>query len=326
MTAHYKINGIRLNRHLIELTRKNQKGEAHIGGPGRQNSGSGAALYQGMADHQKNLVLLVRSGIEDSVLSSGVMQAKYFDPDILPDLMIESYRQVSTVSIYPHNYQLPPLASLLSFLDREQLRFRQLVSSNAMLTFVIDAHGCDEFVDRISSVFELPPTHTPFEQEEDEEQEAFIRRKYPETRASYVEAKIKTYGVVAKSGLTLSVHDLPFFQNGLLDKALAPIQATEQFVFLSAWMRDGTNGCFVLISQDPEADGPRIRLPVDMLTIQGPHFGDRWGIIHRTFSCLHDRQVPLLFSGCTGASISLVFSQGMGEEAIDALQDVFETA
>ena len=65
-------------------------------------------------------------------------------------------------------------------------------------------------------MLDLPVTRTPFRQDIDTEEILALLRKRPETSAEYVEAKVRTYGINLKPGLTLCSMTIP-------DKALAAV-------------------------------------------------------------------------------------------------------
>lgn len=62
---------------------------------------------------------------------------------------------------------------------------------------------------------------------------------------------------------------------------------------------------------------------VDLLFFQGPHFGDRYGILDYTHKALTDKQIPVLATVCSVATIYLMFPGGRGETAKNELARVF---
>jgi len=64
--------------------------------------------------------------------------------------------------------------------------------------------------------------------------------------------------------------------------------------------------------------------PVMAFSMNGPHFGDRYGIVSELLSSLDRRNVDLLALGCTVASITGVVLRDQKETAIQAIQDCFE--
>ena len=58
--------------------------------------------------------------------------------------------------------------------------------------------------------------------------------------------------------------------------------------------------------------------------MNGPHFGDRYGLVSQVLSALDHAEVELLALGCTVASINGVVRSGQIGDAIRALEKFFE--
>jgi aspartokinase len=65
-------------------------------------------------------------------------------------------------------------------------------------------------------------------------------------------------------------------------------------------------------------------LPSEMVFFQGPHFGDRYGILEAAVRGLAARRVKMTAAACSGACIYIVLPEGKSEEAVAALSEVFE--
>jgi aspartokinase len=63
---------------------------------------------------------------------------------------------------------------------------------------------------------------------------------------------------------------------------------------------------------------------VSIFSMNGPHFGDRYGIVSELMGSLVRRQVQLLALSCTIASISGVVPRSQFEFALEAIQEHFE--
>jgi hypothetical protein len=153
-----------------------------------------------------------------------------------------------------------------------------------------------------------------------------------ETVAVYWEPIIKTYGFVEKTGLSLVSFPLTVanpeprvrrYLNG------AGRSGNLRLVFASS-AAGGGGGLHLLFDGPPPADagltippGAHVDAPVELITFQGPHFGDRYGIAAAALSALASAQVPLRAAICAGASISLVVPQGAARPGVAALSRVF---
>ena len=310
-----KINGIRLNKNFVQVT------QAYID---RQDQ-SFVPLYQVLASDKINMVSMILNTTGNRSFVSGTIVSKYFGQVSHQDGSWNYHPNVCTISIYPHHYRLRPLGVLLYLLGSRKVSFQCLISSNAMLTFVVDQTDCDAVIDMLSKNFDLPESHVPFEQEENVELTQFLKRKYPETRATYVENKIKTYGITLVPDLNLCSYLFSFDQLAEFGHNIQSRENKEdKFFHISAYMASLDQIHLSLLT------GKSLSIPVDqtyaaeLLSFHGPHFGDRHSIISRALNCLFKKSIPVLQTGCTGAHIGIVLPEGKGKEAKKILNDVFE--
>jgi len=64
--------------------------------------------------------------------------------------------------------------------------------------------------------------------------------------------------------------------------------------------------------------------PVGLISFQGPHFGDRYGIAHSAFQALDEQAVPILIAACSGAAVYMVIPEERLHEARHLLAEAFE--
>ena len=69
----------------------------------------------------------------------------------------------------------------------------------------------------------------------------------------------------------------------------------------------------------------QIASPVELVYFHGPHFGDRYGIADTALGTLRRKGLPILASGCTGASVYIVAPEKSSAEIKQILSDVFDT-
>jgi len=315
MMEHMKINGIRLNKNYIQVTQKGIKKQGK----------SCVPLYQTLESNRINMVFMVLSTMDNTPFVSGSIASKHFEQIARQGEYRDHLQKVCTISIYPHHYKLQLLGFVLSLIGKGKLPFLHLVSSNAMLTFVIDQKNCDAFIDTLSANFNLPCSHVPFEQEENEELTQFLKKKYPETRATYVEKKIKTYGITLLADLILGSYSFSFNRLSEFGQKLKSLEnESDQFFHTSVYMNSRDQIHLFLLTQKALWARADQTCKAELLSFQGPHFGDRHSIISRALNCLSKNKIPVLLAGCTGASIGIVLPENMGEKARHALTDVFE--
>ena len=244
-------------------------------------------------------------------------------------------RPVCIISVYPHGSKTAVLGRLLHLFAANDIGYFHMVSSTAMLSFVVAQADKDRTLDCLEQTFDLPPTHTPYEPGFQEETAAFVKQRYQETRAYFRERKIKTYGFALERGL--NVAGISCTSRGL-DKVGQMMERTNMaedgtFCFATALAHpeDGTVSLYWLGRERTDVDSYRndgldpILDTADMVSFHGPHFGDRFGIFNAAAECLDSDGIDILLAGCTGASITLVLPAGAGEAAVRALEKGFDT-
>ncbi|WP_457551166.1 hypothetical protein [Desulfobacula sp.] len=308
-----KINGIRLNKNYAQVIQKDID---------RQNK-SCIPLYQTLSSKGINMVSMISNTMGNQSFVSGTITLKHLSQIAHQDEFRAYHPTVCTISIYPHHYRLQLLGFLLSLLGDHKLSFQNLISSNAMLTFVVDQTDCAAVINILSKNFDLPESHAPFEQEENVELTQFLKKKYPETRATYVEERIKTYGIALESDLNFCSYLFSFNQ---LAEYGQKIQFREdKFFHMSAYMATPGQAHLFLLTKKAMGLPACQTCAAELLNFYGPHFGDRHSIISRALNCLSEKSIPVLHAACTGASIGIILPEGTGKDAKMALRDVFET-
>jgi aspartokinase len=62
----------------------------------------------------------------------------------------------------------------------------------------------------------------------------------------------------------------------------------------------------------------------DLVFFQGPHFGDRYGILDVAVQALIAKKIRMMGVACSGACIYVVVPEGRSEDAVAALGECFE--
>ena len=337
-----RINGIRLGSRLNQVFQTSVKGEVI----------TPSSLYQILAQDKTNIVCL---GFRTDEVGTSVFCCHDVASNVLPDVPSDLtsgggkesssiiVSNVCQVSVYPHNGSLNTLGFLMGLFGKHGISFQQMVSSNAMISFIIDRSDQEKVLAFLEQEFDLPPTHTPFQQDYTHETTEFVKHRYPETRATYVEEKIKTYGTKLTAGLEMlelsfspnQQNHLEIIGNGLQNLA----KSGKKFYFTAVMAETSVAHLYCLteplapkdrqdfIFQVQATKGVVVRqaLCVDLISFHGPHFGDRFGIFNTAMACLNADSINVLLAGCTGASICMVLPYSLGEKAIQALAKGFES-
>jgi hypothetical protein len=162
-----------------------------------------------------------------------------------------------------------------------------------------------------------------------------------ETIAVYWESVIRTYGFNLMQGQILGQMTLPFDRLNAWSRALQGVDEKDAaFRLVWSYVEDGVGVKFFLLCDDihwhrlqlfwdtliqANVDiGLQAKTSVDVIFFQGPHFGDRYGIMDYTFKALAPGQVPLLAVTCSAATIYLVVPAGWGKRTKALLTEAFE--
>ena len=336
-----RINGIRLSTEMIQVRQYSPSGDCGYREP----------IYQSFAEDKINIACL---GLDNRVSGNSIsccldnktdkkFVEKYLNHDRMNALGYEKFFRVCSISVYPHHSSLNTFGFLLQLLGQKKIRFQYLVSSNAMISFVVEMADQKRALDLLEKEFDLPPTHTPFQQDFHDQTCEFVKNRYYETRATYIEPKIKTYGIDLDSCLDLLEISCTLDQletSGSLIRNLE--KAGKKFYFISAMTRiRDENICHLFCLTTPLSSKERqsflskckgnIGLDIcrfvsaDLIRFHGPHFGDRFGIFNTAMTCFQSESISVLLAGCTGASICMVLPASRGEKAISALAEGFDT-
>lgn len=312
-----KINGIRLCRNHAQVSHN------------RFNfPGSGVPVYRALGNNKINIPFLVFSAVENHRYMSVAVDRNHFGLSNSPESAGYDASDIVILSIFPHQYSVVILIKLLQAVGELKPAFAYLASSNAMLTLTLPEKKCNAMFDSLEKNFDLRRATLQEDLANLDELQTFIRKKYSETRASWVEQKIKTYGICHTEHLDLllmetDLDSLPGLSSGFLSAGPG------KFEYVSAAMLSPNRLKLSLLYQGKTGAKDRIpfvsgSFPAELLHFYGPHFGDRHSIIYRALDCLSANNIPVLQTGCTGASISIILPEGQGNRAKQSLTDVFD--
>ena len=313
MGTQQQINGIRLSHDFIQLGQETDTVKERPLNP----------LYLTLGSEEINLVLLILNltGGRASfcgLATSGQTRLPSFDGN--PDM--SCCEPVSTVSVFPHRGRLELLGTLLSCAGD---RLLSLSSSHAMISLVVRSADSKDLADRLCESLGLPDSKIIVEQPEDKKElSEFIRRRYPQTRAVYVEDKIKTYGIDIRSNLNLGT----LTSDGAAAMEGLAVQLSDRLdsplIHASGSGRVSGRFSLGLVTENPIGIKELDNRAVDLVSFYGPHYGDRYGIAGRALECLFDHGIRVWLAGCAGASVTVAVDKNQGKPAGQALSRVFE--
>lgn len=154
--------------------------------------------------------------------------------------------------------------------------------------------------------------------------------------AAYWEPQIKTYGFRENTGLLLiemkvSADRLDSLGQELVHLGDLGIRFSLVFTHFS---EGGPVTLYLLIQREWEKDlmehvlptspvGIEVISPVDMISFQGPHFGERFGILDAAFQALSSKKIRVIASVCSMSCVYLILETGESERAASALSEAF---
>jgi aspartokinase len=239
------------------------------------------------------------------------------------------------VAVYPYDRRLDILGALLQLLARKRIRPLGLASSTAAVCVLVPAPDKTRLIDGLFEPFEFPAYAAPSEWHA-----AYIGKKQVlrEIICSYEETIIKVYNIVRVLELELWRVALPISYLERFGSSLTELHDLGVTIPFLAAQFDGQsmlNFAFCLggahsqeatrIFADYLAELPlRRQVEVSAFFVHGPHFGDRYGIIHKLLNSLGHAAVTPLAVSCAVSSISVVVPAGDLTTAIQSLHDSFQ--
>jgi len=161
-----------------------------------------------------------------------------------------------------------------------------------------------------------------------------------ETVAMYWEPQIKTYGFQVKKNLALYEYALSADLSAQWGRFVGSVEDSRNRFHLLCAQMNASGGLELLLLCDPklgaslacdiETEMPqstgcrcRVTAPVELLFFQGPHYGDRYGIVDFMLQALGDNAESILATACSCASVYLVLSNGCAEKIRAVLAEAF---
>jgi len=248
--------------------------------------------------------------------------------------VVRMQSDVTILSIFPHDQKPQVTGALLSFLGREGIRPQGLASSPSAMTILISAMDMEKVIDGLFEAFDFSAYRSPFDWH------AAYRGKeqvFKEIICSYEEQVIKIYGVASQPDLDFWHMALPFSQLSRVGDALISFagqgfklpflvgqSGPEMSLLMGFCLASGHREQIrrILASHLPGVNLSRDD-SVTVVSLHGPHFGDRYGIAYALVKTLHDAAVQALAISCAVSSISLVVLTSELERALQAIESVF---
>ena len=242
----------------------------------------------------------------------------------------------AVLSLFPHKRNPEISARLFEAFEQQSLEPDALANSPSTISVVLK----QDLIDSASHALFEPFTFSAYQTPEDWKLAQQGKEKlYKEVVASYQEKKPKIYGLEVYEGqhlVQIKLNSAKITQVAASFRGFARLSMSLTFLATSPSHEKGKRILvFSLPASQSEAYARVIRriapqidfreIPwVVIFSMNGPHFGDRYGIVSELMGSLGRRRVDLLALSCTIASISGVVPRGHWESALEAIRQRFE--
>lgn len=240
------------------------------------------------------------------------------------------------LSIFPHRRNPEISARLFEAFEQQSLEPDALANSPSTISIVLK----QDLIDSASNALFEPFTFSAYQTPQDWKLAQEGKEKlYKEVVASYQEKKPKVYGLEFYEGQHLfhiKMDRTKITSVGSSFRGFTRLGLNLTFLATSpSFAQDREILAFSLPASQGEAYGrvvkriaPEIEFRetplVSIFSMNGPHFGDRYGIVRELFASLDSRAVHLLALSCTIASITGVVPRDQFQSAMEAIQERFE--
>ncbi|MDZ7698759.1 MAG: hypothetical protein U5R49_18140 [Deltaproteobacteria bacterium] len=232
-------------------------------------------------------------------------------------------------SLFPHKSDPLVLGTLLAALGERQIRPLALANSHSAISVVLEKDDLDPAVAALFGPFHISAYRTPTDWRLAQKGKEAL---FKEVIASYREKRPKVYGLaIYETRELLDVRFDPHQLSPMGGAFRAFSEAGHLLTFLiSLPTRDDAFHFLFCLPPSHEHDhtirnlmGEGVvvrRYPVTLFAMNGPHFGDRYGIAEDILDALDEAQVDYLGLGCSVASITGIVQTGQVDRAVAAIK------
>jgi len=244
--------------------------------------------------------------------------------------------KAAILSVFPHRNDPHVAAALLQAFGEKNISLHALAHSQSAISAVLKESALNRAAGALFEPFQFGAYRTPADWRLAQEGKEELHK---EIMASYQEMKPRVYCLEWQDNLTLFqiIFQRSYYgAMGLAFEDLAETGFHLSFLITSPPRIENEARLLFCILQDlqtifqasarkwlPDAmviDSPSVAL----FSMNGPHFGDRYGLAYELLNALHRAGVNLLALSCSIASMSGVVPSKQIHEATCAIQDQFE--
>lgn len=242
----------------------------------------------------------------------------------------------AVLSIFPHKNNPKITGSLFEVFGREGIDPDGYANSPSALSVVLRNSMIKRAGNALFGPFSFSAYRTPADWKLAQKGKEQL---YKEVVASYQEKRPKVYGLECHEGqelLHLRLNKASIDQFGSAFKEFSELGLYLTFLTTSPCQEEGKEQLLFCLPSSKERSyaemihraAPEVvmesPIPVATFAMNGPHFGDRYGIVSELLHALNAGGVDLFALGCTIASIIGVVPSHQIQSAIEAIQGCFE--
>jgi aspartokinase len=243
----------------------------------------------------------------------------------------------SILSVFPHKSDPGIMGSFLDLFHKNNISPGLFANSHSAISVVLPHKDIEKSTNALFDTFTFSTYRTPADWRLAQKGKEVL---YREVVASYQEKKPKVYGLQWSEKneiLQIILNRDSLSTVGAVFNELSNIGI--HLTFLSTIPQNQTKGEATLFFCLPEPQKRNYesiikKLPplvlvsrkpsIALFFMNGPHFGDRYGIINELLASFNNARVEPLALSCSIASIIGVISRGQIHQAIEAIQDCFD--
>jgi aspartokinase len=242
----------------------------------------------------------------------------------------------AVLSIFPHRKNPDITGRLFEAFDQQGLEPDALANSPSAISVVIKEDLIAKASDALFEPFRFGPYRTPTDWKLAQKGKEAL---YKEVVASYQEKRPKVYGLDSHDGQDLvrikldrenishvgtSFRGFARLGLDLTFLATSPCRETGMEILAFCLPTMESHAYTRIIRRIAPEIGVETTSPVVILSMNGPHFGDRYGIVSELLAALNHHGAHLLGLSCTIASITGVFPSQHLDAAIQAIGACFD--
>jgi aspartokinase len=300
-----------------------------------------APLYRQLSEKRINLPFLVL----ENQGGSGGLQMVVETPDALQTSRTLGVISVQAnhasgkkaiLSLFPHRNDPHIAGALMQALGKNGISFDGLAHSQSAISVVLDESALNRAASALFEPFRFGAYRTPADWKLAQEGKEELLK---EVVATYQEQRPKVYCLEWRDRLTLLQ---VMFQSsyggavGLIFEGLAELGFGLTFLITSPPRAEGEARMLFCVHQAFEhhvislterwlPDAVTVETPsVALFSMNGPHFGDRYGLVDELLTAFDLAGVDLLAMSCSIASMAGVVPSGQIQRATDAIRNRFE--